>query len=102
MATALVPNSETEPAEIEDIEETIKKAKEICKKLDNHTDEKSQKVKSVLKDIIGKLDIAMCDSIILEETQTSVPSLTEQNEVEIVVKKICESEACRQIRYCNH
>ena len=85
MATALVSDLQTgELAEIEDIEKTIEKAKGICKKLENRQDEKAKKVKNVLKEIIEKLDIAMCESIILEETQTSVPSF-EQKEVEKIV-----------------
>ena len=98
MATALVSNLQTEElAEIEDIQETIEKAKGICKKLENRQDENSKKVKTVLKEIIEKLDIAMCESIILEETQTSVPSF-EQKEVEqIVVHKVVEVKSSEKL-----
>ena len=100
MATALVSDLQTEElAEIEDIEKTIEKAKGICKKLENRQDEGAKKVKSVLKEIIEKLDIAMCESIILEETQTSVQSFQqseiEQIEVHQVVKvKSSEKLSC--------
>ena len=88
MASALPTNSKSELAEIEDIEETIEKAKKICKKLEHRSkDENDKKMKAVLEEIIEKLDIAMCESIILEETKTSVPSLNEQNEVEIVIQR---------------
>ena len=94
MATALVSE---ELAEIEDIEKTIEKAKGICKKLENRQDENAKKVKTVLKEIIEKLDIAMCESIILEETQTSVPSF-EQNEVEqIVVHKVVKVKSSEKL-----
>ena len=94
MATALVSE---ELAEIEDIEKMIEKAKGICKKLENRQDENAKKVKTVLKEIIEKLDIAMCESIILEETQTSVPSF-EQNEVEqIVVKQVVKVKSSEKL-----
>ena len=98
MATALMSNLQTEElAEIEDIEKTIEKAKGICKKLENRKDEKSKKVKTVLKEIIEKLDIAMCESIILEETQTSVPSF-EQKEVEqIVVHQVVKVKSSEKL-----
>ena len=94
MATALVSE---ELAEIEDIEKMIEKAKGICKKLENRQDENAKKVKTVLKEIIEKLDIAMCESIILEETQTSVPSF-EQNEVEqIVVHQVVKVKSSEKL-----
>ena len=94
MATALVSE---ELAEIEDIEKTIEKAKGICKKNENRQDENAKKVKTVLKEIIEKLDIAMCESIILEETQTSVPSF-EQNEVEqIVVHQVVKVKSSEKL-----
>ena len=94
MATALVSE---ELAEIEDIEKTIEKAKGICKKLENRKDEKSKKVKAVLKEIIEKLDIAMCESIILEETKTSVPSF-HQNEIEkIVVHQVVKVKSSEKL-----
>ena len=94
MATALVSE---ELAEIEDIEKTIEKAKGICKKLENRQDENAKKVKTVLKEIIEKLEIAMCESIILEETQTSVPSF-EQNEVEqIVVHQVVKVKSSEKL-----
>ena len=94
MATALVSE---ELAEIEDIDKMIEKAKGICKKLENRQDENAKKVKTVLKEIIEKLDIAMCESIILEETQTSVPSF-EQNEVEqIVVHQVVKVKSSEKL-----
>ena len=98
MATALVSDLQTkELAEIEDIEKTIEKAKAICKKLENRQDEKAKKVKTVLKEIIEKLDIAMCESIILEETQTSVPSF-EQKEVEqIIVHQVVKVKSSEKL-----
>ena len=99
MATALVSDLQTgELAEIEDIEKTIEKAKGICKKLENRQDEKAKKVKTVLKEIIEKLDIAMCESIILEETQTSVPSSFQQNEIEkIVVHQVVKVKSSEKL-----
>ena len=99
MATSLVSDLQTEElAEIEDIQKTIEKAKGICKKLENRQDEKSNKVKTVLKEIIEKLDIAMCESIILEETQTSVPSF-EQNEIEkIVFHQVVKVKSSEKLR----
>ena len=98
MATALVSDLQSEElAEIEDIQETIEKAKGICKRFENRQDEKAKKVKTVLKEIIEKLDIAMCESIILEETQTSVPSF-EQKEVEqIVVHQVVKVKSSEKL-----
>ena len=98
MATSLVSDLQTEElAEIEDIQKTIEKAKVICKKLENRQDVKAKKVKTVLKEIIEKLDIAMCESIILEETQTSVPSF-EQKEVEqIVVHQVVQVKSSEKL-----
>ena len=97
MATAGTALVSEELAEIEDIEKMIEKAKGICKKLENRQDENAKKVKTVLKEIMEKLDIAMCESIILEETQTSVPSF-EQNEVEqIVVHQVVKVKSSEKL-----
>ena len=98
MATALVSDLQTEElAEIEDIEKTIEKAKGICKKLENRQDEKAKKAKTVLKEIIEKLDIAMCESIILEETQTSVPSFKQKEVEKIVVHQIVKVKSSEKL-----
>ena len=87
MADALVTDSHNELADIDDIAKTIEKTKKICKKLAQSKDDNGKKIVSVLEEIVEKLDNALCESIILEETKTSVPSLTEGTETEIVIQK---------------
>ena len=100
MACAFPTHAKTEPAEIEDIEETIEKAKKVCAKLEHQNkNENDLKIKAVLEEIIEKLDITMCDSIILEETKTSVPSLqSEENEVEIVIQQAVKINASENFK----
>ena len=103
MACAFPTNSKSEPAEIEEIEETIEKAKKICAKLEHRSkyggNENDTKIKAVLEEIIEKLDITICDSIILEETKTSVPSLqNEENEVEIVIQQAVKVNASENFK----
>ena len=99
MANALLSNSKTEHAEIEDIEETIERAKKICQKLEHRSkDENDTKLKTILEDIIEKLNIAMCESIILEETKTSVPSLNGPNENEVVIQKAVKIDSLESFK----
>ena len=87
MADALATASQSELAEIDDIAKTIEKTKKICKKVEQSNDENGKKIVTVLEEIVEKLDIAICESIILEETKTSVPSLAEGNEMEFIIHK---------------
>ena len=61
---------------IEVITETLKRLKSIKEKAENSKNiEKSEnkRLQEILSKIHQTLDVALCESIILEETQTSVP-----------------------------